>query len=265
MTKTEDKLSTKNKITWCPGCYDFFILAAVKKVLARLIESGKRQKDFTMVAGIGCHAKIFDYLNISGFYGLHGRVLPTALGIKIGNPKLTVIGFSGDGDSYAEGMEHFIHAGRYNADITLLVFDNQNFALTTGQSAPTSQQGFRSKVYPLGDPHEPINPIKLALASGATFVARTYSKDVNLTAEIIEKAIRHKGFSFIEILQPCLQFNLFSTKVENLMHKVNNGNDMKKAMKLAEAWNYSTNEGKIALGILYQHKTKTFEEKYGIK
>src|SRR3989344_4036205 len=116
MTSTKDKLKTNYEITWCPGCPDFMILESAKKAFSDLIEQKFcRHEDISIVTGIGCHAKIFDYLNTSGFYGLHGRVLPTALGVKLGNPNLSVVGFAGDGDTYAEGMEHFIHAGRYNA------------------------------------------------------------------------------------------------------------------------------------------------------
>ena len=127
-------LNTKEENTWCPGCPNFGILQAVKEAVASL----NLAKDMAMVSGIGCHAKIYDYLNLRGFNGIHGRVLPIALGIKLGNPKLTVVGFGGDGDTYAEGMEHFIHHCRFNADLTMLVHNNQVFSLTTGQATPTS-------------------------------------------------------------------------------------------------------------------------------
>src|SRR3989344_6617795 len=135
-------LNTKEENTWCPGCPNFVILETVKKALAELTNEGKIQiKDTAVVTGIGCHAKIFDYLNINSFYGLHGRVLPLALGIKLGNPNLTVLGFGGDGDTYAEGLEHFIHNCRYNADLTMLAHNNQVFSLTTGQFTPTTEKG----------------------------------------------------------------------------------------------------------------------------
>src|SRR3989338_9906922 len=143
--ENKEKLQTTMPVTWCPGCTNVAVLTALKKAIAKFIDEGARQEDFAMVTGIGCHGKIFDYMNISGIYGLHGRVIPTAFGIKLGNPKLKVLGFSGDGDAYAEGIEHFIHAFRYNADMTYIVHDNQTFSLTTGQSTPTSAQGFKSK------------------------------------------------------------------------------------------------------------------------
>ena len=260
MNDIKEKLKTLNSLTWCPGCNNFFILESVKRALARLIKEGARQEDFAMVTGIGCHAKIFDYLNISGFYGLHGRALPTALGIKLGNPNLTVLGFAGDGDTFAEGMDHFIHSFRYNADMTLIVFNNKCFSLTTGQPAPTSQIGFKSKANPEGEYIKPINSIKLALASGATFVARVGSRDLNFISEIIEKAIKHKGFSYIEAMQECI---IFSDKMKksDLFYKVEDNHDLKKAAELADEWDYGNEQGRIPLGVLYQTSEETFEEK----
>lgn len=136
-------LNTKIEKTWCPGCPNFLILEAFKEAAAELDSENKiKIKDTAAVTGIGCHAKIFDYLNINGFYGLHGRVLPVAQGMKIANPNLTVVGFGGDGDTFAEGASHFVHACRRNADITMIVHDNQVFALTVGQPTPTSEKGF---------------------------------------------------------------------------------------------------------------------------
>ncbi|RLG10223.1 2-oxoacid:ferredoxin oxidoreductase subunit beta [Candidatus Pacearchaeota archaeon] len=207
-----------------------------------------------MATGIGCHAKIFDYLNISGIYGLHGRVLPTALGMKLGNPNLIVLGFGGDGDTYAEGTSHFIHACRYNIDMTMIVHDNQAFSLTTGQPTPTTQQGYVSKASPCGSEFMPLNPVKLALASGSTFIARCNARDIEGTAEILEKAIKHKGFSFVEVIQPCLVFNLDMNQLDKLMYKVKDNKDKNKAEKLVEEWDYNTNKGKIPVGVLYCEK-----------
>ncbi|MBT6995696.1 2-oxoacid:ferredoxin oxidoreductase subunit beta [Candidatus Woesearchaeota archaeon] len=248
------KIETKCENTWCPGCYNFMILNSIKKTIKKF-----NQKDFAMVTGIGCHAKIFDYLNLSGFYGLHGRVLPTMLGIKLGNPKLNVIGFAGDGDTYSEGLSHFISAGRYNSNITLFVHDNQSFSLTTGQVTPTSQQGFKSKAEPLGNINKPLDPLKLALASGATFVARCNSKDINHTAKIMEQAIKHEGFSFVEIIQTCVIFNKEMDNLTKYTYKVNNKTNMKKALQLANKWDYNSAKGKIPVGIIYKEKRKTLE------
>jgi len=259
----KERLSTKNEITWCPGCPNFMILESVKRVFAKLIKEGLKQNNIAIVTGIGCHAKIFDYINVSGFYGLHGRVLPTALGIKLGNPNLSVIGFAGDGDTYAEGMAHFIHAGRYNADITLVVHDNQAFALTTGQPTPTTQQGYKSKVEPQGQHNVPINPIKLALVSGTTFVARTYALNLEHSTKILEAAIKHKGFSFVEVIQPCLQFNKDMNEIGKLTYVIkDNKGDMRRALELADEWDYNSKNGKIPIGIFFQKREPTLEEKW---
>ena len=261
MKKTKDKLNPNYEITWCPGCPNFLILEASKQALTNLIDkSNYKQTDFCIVTGIGCHAKIYDYINTSGIYGLHGRVIPTSLGITLGNPKLKVIGFAGDGDTYAEGMAHFIHAGRYNTDMTLIVHDNQAFSLTTGQPTPTSQQGYITKSTPYGEPDNPLNPLKLALASGITFIARCNSKEISHTTEIIEKAIKHPWFSYVEIMQDCLIFNKSVNNKDKLMYKVNN-KDKKKAEKLAEEYNYQEKKGKIPIGIIYQEKNPTLNEK----
>lgn len=256
MTNTKDNLSTTNEITWCPGCLNFMILESAKRTFAKLIDGGLKQEEIAIVTGIGCHAKIFDYLNVSGFYGLHGRVIPTASGIKLGNPNLTVIGFAGDGDTYSEGMEHFIHAGRFNADMTLVVHDNQSFSLTTGQPTPTTQQGYVSKASPFGEMHHPINPIKLALASGMTFIARCNARDIVHTSEILGKAIKHKGFSFVEIIQDCLIFNKDMNAKDELMYKIKDNKDKKIAERLADEWDYNSKNGKIPIGILYYKGAK---------
>ena len=263
---TKENLSTKNLVTWCPGCSNFMILESVKKTLAKLISENPKeykQEDFAMAVGIGCHAKIFDYLNISGIYGLHGRVIPTCFGMKLGNPNLHVIGFAGDGDTYAEGMAHFIHAGRYNSNMTLVVHNNQTFALTTGQATPTSQEGFKTKAQVMGVLDVPVNPIKLALASGCTFIARCNAQNIEHTSEVLEKAIKHKGFSFVEIIQPCLQFNIDMNQLGKLTYKIPDNSDKQKAEKLADEWNYNSKTGKIPIGIIYQDKTqKSFEEEW---
>lgn len=258
---TKDKLKTTQEITWCPGCPNFMILESVKKAFANLIDKGLRQEDIAMTTGIGCHAKIFDYLNISGIYGLHGRVIPTALGITLANPNLKVIGFAGDGDTYSEGMAHFIHAGRFNANMTLVVHDNQSFSLTTGQPTPTTQQGYVSKASPLGEVSYPMNPIKLALASGMRFIARCNARDIAHTAEILEKAINHKGFSFVEIIQDCLIFNKDMNAKDELMYKIKDNKDKKTAEKIADEWDYNSKKGKIVLGVIYYAEKPCLNEK----
>jgi len=257
-------LSTSNVNTWCPGCTNFRLLDSVNLCLSRMIEKGMKQEQFAMAAGIGCHAKTFDYLNISGVYGLHGRTIPLATGIKMGNPDLKVIAFAGDGDTYAEGMEHFIHACRFNPDLTLIVHDNRDFSLTGGQSTPTTQQGYKSKANPHGEMNPPLNPIRLALAAGAGFVARCNARDVEHTAEVLEQAMNYKGFSFVEVIQDCIIFNTGLIVLDKMMHKVNNKN-LKKAFTLADEWDYNSRKGKIPIGIIFSKEKETLGEKLSAK
>lgn len=257
--KTEKDFSTPYELTWCPGCPNFAMLAVMKKVLAKLSNEGIKQENFAMACGIGCQQKIFDYLNISGIYGLHGRVLPACLGMKLGNPNLVVLGFSGDGCAYAEGMEHLVHTARYNLDMTYIVSNNQNFALTTGQGTPSSEFGFKSKVEPMGYMDYPLNSMFIALASGATFIARCNPLDIVHTAEIVEKAIKHKGFAIVEMLQDCLIFHNDPERKKR-MYKVDNENDFDKAVKLATEFDYNNKLTQIPIGIIYQTQKTSFEE-----
>ena len=256
-------LNTTSENTWCPGCPNHMILASVKQTITSLIESKKaKQTDFAITTDIGCHAKIFDYINLSGIYCLHGRALPTAIGIKLGNPNLKVLSFVGDGAMYAEGMAHFIHAFKHNANITLILHDNQSFSLTTGQPTPTSQQGYVSKASPLGTFDRPFNPIKLALASNATFVARTSARDIKHMVEIFTKAINHNGFSFVEVIQDCLIFNPDANNKDDLMYKIKDNKNLEQAEKLAKEFDYNSKSGKIPIGIIYQSQERSLEEKW---
>lgn len=252
---TKEKLKTNEQITWCPGCPNYLILEAVKKTIANLIDKEKiTQKDFAMTTDIGCNSKIFDYLNINGIYCLHGRALPTAFGIKLANPKLNVLTFAGDGAVYSEGISHFIHAFRYNQNTNLFVHNNQSFSLTKGQPTPTTQKGYLTKGQDTKEENNPINPIKIALSSNATFVARTNAKDIPHMIEIFTKAIKHKGFSYVEIMQDCLIFNKDINNKDKLMYKIKDNTDYKKAVSLSEEFDYNTKNKKIPLGIIYQKK-----------
>jgi len=262
MKNIKTNLGTKELITWCPGCPNFIILESVKQAISKIISEGAKQEDFAITTDIGCNSKIYDYLNLSGIYGLHGRALTTAFGITLGNPNLKVISFIGDGGNYSEGLVHFIHSGRYNSNMTLVVHDNQSFSLTTGQNTPTSQEGYKSKAYPLGEFNKPMNPIKIALASNISFIARCNAKDIKHTAEILEKAIKHKGFSYIEIIQDCLIFNKDANNKDKQMYKIKDNSDKKKAEKLAEEWDYNNKKGKIPLGIIYKEERKTLEDEW---
>ncbi|MDP1695672.1 MAG: thiamine pyrophosphate-dependent enzyme [archaeon] len=255
------ELNTGVKSTWCPGCNNFMVLAGLKNAIAKELEKSDKD-DIAIVTGIGCHAKLFDYINMNGINTLHGRVLPMCLGIKTGNPNLKVIGFSGDGDAYAEGIEHLIHAARYNADVKYVVMNNQVFALTVGQPTPTTKLGFKGKTNPEGVKLSPLNPIRIMLASGASFVARV-SSDVKQIEWILEEAFKHKGFAFIEILQSCLIFNNINLKEKMylLEKEGHNKGDMGSAMKKAEEFNYDSTD-KIPIGIFYQKEREIFEDKF---
>ncbi len=248
--------------TWCPGCFNFQILAGVQKFLEDQIRNGKKKEDFAIVTGIGCHGKIFDYLDLPGLNSLHGRVLPAALGMKIAKPELNVLGFSGDGDAYAEGMEHLIHMARYNSNIKYMVHNNQVFALTIAEPTPVTEKGYRDKTTPKGTTLAPLNPIKIMLAAGASFVARVFA-DVTQIQKVLEEAQKHKGFCFIEIIQPCVVFHSdlgYKARTYDLDSNGHDKTSMKAAMEKAEEFDYNSRKGKIPLGIFYQKERETFED-----
>lgn len=254
-------LNTNAEITWCPGCGNFGILTAIKSAINELIDEGIPKEDIVIASGIGCHAKIVDYINVNSFYSIHGRVPPTLTGMKLANKNLVAIGFAGDGDMYDEGISHLIHAAKRNTDITMIIHDNRVFALTTGQFTATSPKGFRGKSTPHGSIESPINPIKLMLTAGATFVARGYAGKPGHLKEIIKKAVRHKGFSFVEVLQPCVVFNNtyqeYNKKVYDLNAEGHNISNFEAAMKKADEW-----EEKIPIGIFYETQAQVFESHF---
>jgi 2-oxoglutarate ferredoxin oxidoreductase subunit beta len=261
------KIVSNQKITWCPGCFNNIILHSFTKVLSELEAEKKIDlKKVVVVAGIGCHGKIFDYLNLSGFNALHGRAIPTSVGIKLANRELKVIAFVGDGDTYAEGLDHLIHAARYNADIKVFVHNNQNFALTVGQSTPTSEKGYKSKVRPEGEKEEPLNPIALMLAAKASFVARAFVLEKEHLEMIMKEAILHKGFAFVDILQPCIVFHNTAEMIKKSAYKIETPKNFEEALKLALEWDYNLREiSKIPLGIFWKEERETFEEKEGVE
>ncbi len=203
----QDDLTTYGVNTWCPGCGNFGILNAAKAAVRSLEEDGIDRERIVMAAGIGQHAKIFDYFGLSGVYSLHGRAVATAQGMKLANPDLSVIVFVGDGDAMGEGLAHLLFAAKRNADITVVMHDNGVYALTTGQRSPLSPEGYKGPSTPHGNTERPLNPLVLTLEAGATFVARGYSGDIEGLAGLIADGVRHKGFSFIDVLQPCVTFN----------------------------------------------------------
>ncbi|MDO9539197.1 MAG: thiamine pyrophosphate-dependent enzyme [Methanocalculus sp.] len=250
---------SKVQNTWCPGCGNFVIQHTVKDVLAEL---GLLPENVVIVSGIGCHAKIADYMQTNSFYTIHGRGIPVATGIHLGNPKLTVICSAGDGDAYAEGLDHLIFAAKRNVDITVIIHDNRVYGLTTGQYTPTSPPGFTGRSTPEGTHEDPFNPLDLMLASGATFIARAYSRDKKGMAEVLKRAIRHKGFSFVEVLQVCASFYDAHACYDEHVYTPEGHDpyDRGSAEELIREWNYS-GEGPIALGVLYEKDARTFEER----
>ena len=201
------ELGTYAENTWCPGCGNFGILRAVKKAAELLNRSGFDLDTLVISSGIGCHGKIFDYLDLSGVYSLHGRAIATVSGMKMANPALHPLAFVGDGDAYGEGLTHLLFAAKRNMDITVLVHDNGVYGLTTGQFTPTTEQGMKTRSSPRGNVEEPFNPLLLMLDAGATYVARGYPGKLDHLAGLIARAVEHDGFSFIDVLQPCVTFH----------------------------------------------------------
>jgi 2-oxoglutarate/2-oxoacid ferredoxin oxidoreductase subunit beta len=195
-------------VAWCPGCGNYAIIGALKQAL---IELDIPPQKLVIASGIGQAAKIPHYLKCNFFNGLHGRSLPPATAIKAANPGLTVIAESGDGDMYGEGGNHFMHTIRRNPDITNIVHNNMVYGLTKGQASPTSQYGFKTPIQVDGVFEEPFNPVAMAIALDAPFVARANAADVEQTKEIIKQAIQHKGYSLVDIFQPCVSFNKVNT------------------------------------------------------
>ncbi len=189
---------------WCPGCGDFGVLAALQKAL---VELKIQPYNVVTISGIGCSSNLPGYINTYGMHTLHGRALAVATGVKMANHELTVVVTGGDGDGFGIGGNHFIHTMRRNVDLLYLAMDNQIYGLTTGQVSPTSRLGMKTKSTPFGSVEGPINPISLALAAGATFVARAFSGDQKHLTDLIKQGVEHKGFSFIDVFSPCVTYN----------------------------------------------------------
>ncbi|WP_321506451.1 thiamine pyrophosphate-dependent enzyme [uncultured Methanoregula sp.] len=255
-------LVTDAQNTWCPGCGNFTIQHTLKNILAGMENEGKSLDNVVLVSGIGCHAKIADYLNINSVYTLHGRTLPVATGIRLANPDLTVICCCGDGDCYAEGLDHLIFAAKRNIDVTVIVHNNRVYGLTTGQYTPTSPLGFRGKSTPAGTAEYPFNPLELMLAAGATYIARGYTRKQDQLKNLIGQGISHHGFSFIDVLQICATFfpvaDYYGSRVYDLSG--HDTGDFEAACHVAREWDYNA-DARIALGLLYQRQAPVFEEK----
>ncbi|MFZ3054371.1 MAG: thiamine pyrophosphate-dependent enzyme [Minisyncoccales bacterium] len=256
-----ENLETNSINTWCPGCGNFGILQAVKLAINDLIAKGTPKENIVVVSDIGCNSKIADYLNINSFYSLHGRSIATAMGIKMANPNLKILVFLGDGAALDEGISHLIHAAKRNSDINVIMHNNRLFALTTGQFTAVSPKGLKGKSTPEGSIEEPINPLELMLAANSSFIARGFSSKIEHLKNLILEAVNHKGFSFVEVMQPCVSFfNNIQFYNEKVYEAVNPELESReKAMTLIKEWNYN-GEGKIPLGILYKKDRALFEE-----
>ena len=244
--------------TWCRGCGLFGIFEALKRAAIAMDTAPERM---VLVTGIGCHGRLNNYFYAYGFHGLHGRTMPVATGIKLANPELQVLAVSGDGDAYSIGLGHFVHALRKNVGITYLVVNNRIYGLTQGQTSPTSQQGFVSISTPFGSREFPIDGPQLALGSGGTFIARGFSGEVAHLASLIERGLRHRGFSLIDVLSPCVTHNKVNTYDWYKRHidpveddPSYNPRDKNKA---CDRLNQT---GKIALGLIYEENKPSFEE-----
>lgn len=255
--KTTEELLTLINCNWCTGCGNFGIWTAFKNAA---IEKGWDNSNTALVAGIGCHGHILNFLNLTSFEGLHGRAIPLASGLKLANHKLKVFVFTGDGDCLSEGGNHFIHAARRNQNITVILHDNAIYGLTTGQTSPRSPKGFKSKSTPFGNIEEPLNPVQLAIAAGATFVARAYEGDLEHLKEIMIRANAHQGFAVIDVLQPCVTFNHVYTHIfyQQNIYKLGREHDVKNraaAYQKALEWGLK----KIPVGIIYEEELPSYE------
>jgi 2-oxoglutarate ferredoxin oxidoreductase subunit beta len=256
-------LITDAKNTWCPGCGNFSLQHALRSVLQDLEKEGTSLDDVVLVTGIGCHAKMADYLDINSFYSIHGRVLPVATGIKLANPDLTVIGCAGDGDAYAEGLDHLIFAAKRNVDITLFIHNNRVYGLTTGQYTPTSPLGFKGRSTPSGTPEYPLNPLELMYASGATYIARGYSKNQPLLKKTMAEAVRHRGFSFVDILQICATYFDVHDVYDKYVYELtgHDPRDPGQAFQRILEWDYNS-PAPIGLGTFFERDLPDFGSRF---
>ena len=251
---TPQTYKTDEHPIWCPGCGDFGVLSSLYQSLAEL---KMHPKDLVVVSGIGCSGRTPGFVKSYGFHVIHGRVLPVALGVKLANPALTVIGVGGDGDGFAIGGGHIPHAARRNSDMTYLVMDNATYGLTKGQYSPTAPKGFQAGSTPYGNIEKPLNPLAMLIAYGATFVAHGYSGKPKELADLITRAIEHKGFAFVNIISPCITFYNTYKVIPPQLAEVPKDHDV---TSRAKAFELSLREDKIYLGVFYQAQEPTFEE-----
>ena len=245
---------TNAEITWCSGCGNYGIRTAFQNAVLELEKKGAKREDFIISSGIGCHAKIFDYVNLSGIYGLHGRNSSNAEGIKIANPDLKVITFSGDGNGLGEGLAHTLYAAKRNQDITLVLHNNGVYALTTGQFSSLTEPGWKGPSTPRGSFETPFNAISLLIEVGATFVARSYAGDIKHLTETLVKAIEHKGFSFVEVLQPAMPYHKWEEYKDKIKYLSEEPKSKEEALKIAH------NAHRFTIGIFHQEIREVYHK-----
>jgi 2-oxoglutarate ferredoxin oxidoreductase subunit beta len=256
-----EDFASDDPIAWCPGCGNFSILKALKQAF---VELGKEPPEIVIVSGIGQAPKTPHYLRCNTFNGLHGRTLPVATGVKLANHHLTVLAEGGDGDGYAEGGNHFMHAMRKNIDITYLVHNNQVYGLTKGQTSPTSAMGFVTKTAPTGSLSPPLNPLLIAIAADCSFVARGFSGEIEQLTGLIKEGILHRGFALIDILQPCVSFNRINTFkwYDDRVYRIESESgydpgDRIQAFAKAQQW-----DERIPTGIFYRRQRATLDQQH---
>jgi 2-oxoglutarate ferredoxin oxidoreductase subunit beta len=255
---TVEDYGTDRKPAWCPGCGNFPILKTLKEALAELDIPPHR---VLLVSGIGQASKLPHYLRCNTFNGLHGRTLPVATAARLANHEMRVIAVAGDGDCYGEGGNHLLHAMRRNADISIFVHDNQIYGLTKGQASPTSMEGMKTKVQPYGVLSEQLNPMALAVALDCGFVARGFAGDQDFLKELMKQAILHRGFSLLDIFQPCVTFNRLNTfkwyreRVYRLEAE-HDPEDRAAAFRKALEWG-----DRIPTGVIFRNSRPTLEER----
>lgn len=256
-------VKTNAPIDWCPGCGNYGILNSFYKVVEELNQEGVTKEKIVLVTGIGNHGKIVDYVNVNSFYSIHGRAVPAAEAIKLANPDLKVICFVGDGDSYAEGLDHLIFAAKRNCDITVLVHNNRTYGLATGQSTPTSPLNYKGPTIPYGVKEFPFNPLDLMLASGATFIGRGYPPQQPHFQALLKAAIMHKGFSLVDILQVCVFYNNLYEYYKQHIYEASPADlsNFAEAEQLIRSWDYNA-DVPIAIGAFYQVDRPTSEGNY---
>lgn len=254
--RTIDDYKSDEKPTWCPGCGDFGVLNALYNAVRA---KGWAPHEIVLVSGIGCSSRLPFFANTYGFHGVHGRVMPIATGVRIANPELKVLAVGGDGDAFAIGGGHFIHAARRNLDICYVIMDNNIYGLTKGQTSPTSQVGFVTKTTPKGSPDRAISPLLLALASGATFVARGFSGRPKDLAELIVRGIDHNGFALVDVFSPCPTFNKVNTFKYYREETADLPSDYDPTDRI-KALQYAASDDPLYLGVLYEEQADSFED-----